>query len=118
MKKKTPANLRKVEKKIKKLVAEGRYVIKDIPVNPVPIEVDGYTFIGVTIDGAWEREDSVGFVIRWACKGVGFGELTFYRRPKEGPQLHCQNECMGPKFCTAVLKAFLASCKLADQMVM
>lgn len=44
-----------------------------------------------------------GFTIEWSCKGVGFGELTFYAN-SSGWQ--CETECMSKDFINAVLKHF------------
>jgi hypothetical protein len=43
-----------------------------------------------------------GILIRWSCKGVGFGEL--YVQEKDG-QLHFETECMGRQFVKDVMCA-------------
>jgi hypothetical protein len=42
-----------------------------------------------------------GFIVGWAAKGVGFGELTV---GFEGGKIKVDDECMGREFCDAVLK--------------
>lgn len=53
-----------------------------------------------------------GFIIGWGAVGIGFGTLTFYYG-KDG-KLHCDNECMSPDFCRAVLEAMMLEANLDD----
>lgn len=56
-------------------------------------------------------EGELGFTIRWATIGAGFGETTFYMG-RDG--MHCDNECMSREFVSLVLAKFLEGVKLDD----
>ena len=74
-----------------------------------------YEFTKVTLE-LWspnERNDG-GFVLRWGCKGVGFGEFAF---AKEGDKVVCDNECMGKGFILETFKAFLDTVELDWEVV-
>lgn len=114
MKKKKPASAAAI-KKIKKLVAEGKYTIDVPPMLEVPVKVGNWEFSAVTIGGTFKHDRGEGFDIRWAVKGFGFGGLTFVRRP-DG-RVECDNECMSREFITACLTAFVLRCKLYDETV-
>lgn len=45
-----------------------------------------------------------GFIVRWAKKGIGFGEYTVYIDNETG-EVKVDDECMGPKFITEVFRA-------------
>jgi hypothetical protein len=45
-----------------------------------------------------------GFMIRWSCRGVGFGELAI--EMKDG-KIKVDDEYMGKEFCLAVLRKLL-----------
>jgi hypothetical protein len=47
--------------------------------------------------------------IKWAMRGFGFGELTFWM---EDGKLHCDNECMSRETVKKIL------CLMADQAVL
>lgn len=113
-----PLSNEEVMKTIRDCVAEGRIDIDLPPALPVPIEVNGYTFTAMYLSDTWSRPDSVGFIIKWACKTKirGFGELTFYRHPPKGP-LRCQNEMLNREFVEAALTAFARHVKLDDEKV-
>lgn len=54
-----------------------------------------------------------GFMLKWACQGIGFGEIAFVQDKKKG--LICDTECMSKDFVDAVLKYFLnKSVKFVD----
>lgn len=73
-------------------------------------DLDKLEFTSVRLSSVWERGDEKdcpwdsGFVIRWGCKGVGFGEFAF---AKKGDKVYCDNECMSREFVLAVFKAWL-----------
>lgn len=47
-----------------------------------------------------------GFLIRWSCENVGFGEVAFFN--KDG-QLFCDSECMSDEFVSQLLAYVLKS---------
>jgi hypothetical protein len=53
--------------------------------------------------------DEHALVVEWETVSAGFGEVTFYR---EGEQLFCETECMGPDFVKAVLAKLVDGCEL------
>ena len=59
----------------------------------------GYVRLGYSFDNITGQ----GFVLKWSCKGVGFGELTFI---KDGDKTKCETECMSSEFVQAVLDEF------------
>lgn len=88
---------------------------------------DRYTFEEVVFCSAWketparpanpEREhpeyigNDGGFRIDWCHKGIGFGQLLFYKSREDG-RIHRRNEFMSQDFIKAAL------CHLVDNMVM
>jgi len=102
----------KIRSKILKAIREGRVDIKPIPkfTDIKSIDINGYIFHGIDIDFTWNRKDSLGFVIRWACKGKvnGFGECQFF---KKLGKLQCNSEGLSKEFCNALLTAFLICCE-------
>jgi hypothetical protein len=67
----------------------------------------GYVRLGYSFDNITGE----GFVLKWSCKGVGFGELTFI---KDGDKTKCETECMSPGFVQAVLDEFYRNLTLID----
>jgi hypothetical protein len=55
-----------------------------------------------------------GFVIGWAAKGCGFGELTF--RAHRGEPFVCDSEYMGRQSVAAILEALARDCVLECEM--
>ena len=102
-------------KKIKKLVAEGRVVVDTPTMLEVPIKVGKWEFVACTLGSTFKHDRGEGFVIRWAIKGFGFGNLTFVRRP-DG-KVECDNECMSREFVQACMAAFVLRCKFYDETV-
>lgn len=43
-------------------------------------------------------------IIGWSAKGVGFGEIIFYRKNKK---FYCETECMSKEFVKAVMDSLL-----------
>ena len=70
-----------------------------------------YNILSTELGDTWSKKEANlkhnkgGFVIRWVCKDIGFGELTFYVNPKG--KLVCSTECMNKAFTDAVMKHFL-----------
>jgi len=78
-----------------------------------------YNILSTSLGNTWsEKEANLkynkgGFIIRWVCKDIGFGELTFYKNPKG--KLVCETECMSESFVRQVMEHFLKSTKLLDK---
>ena len=102
-------------KKIKKLIAAGKFGIDSPPLLEVPVKVGKWEFSACTIGNAWKNERGEGFEIKWGIKGFGFGVLTFVRRSNGA--VECDNECMSREFVQACLTAFVLRCKLLDETV-
>ena len=54
-------------------------------------------FTYTKLSGPWgpHSGNDGGFIIQWGCKGVGFGELAFYK--KDG-KIYCDTEMESKKF--------------------
>lgn len=66
----------------------------------------GYTFTKPHKQDSLGFQHNCGFVLQWACKEVGFGELVFSRK---GSKTMCENEGMPRAFIDAALKYWLDS---------
>lgn len=71
-----------------------------------------YDFLYVKLGYAFDNQTGQGFVIQWACKGIGFGELTFI---KAGDKVECETECMSAGFVKSVLDEFYRNLILKDK---
>ena len=71
-----------------------------------------YTFQYVRLGYAWQLDDQVGFILKWAADNIGFGELTFI---KDSNGTICETECMSKKFIKAALEHFLNTIELVDK---
>lgn len=47
------------------------------------------------------------FLVSWARKGIGFGEITLYFKDNK---LHIESERMNPKFVKGILSALVDDC--------
>ena len=72
-----------------------------------------YDILSTSLGDTWSAKESNpkhnkgGFIVRWTCKNIGFGELTFYTNTKG--KLVCSTECMSKTFVDAVMRHFLDS---------
>jgi hypothetical protein len=88
-------------------------------------------FLYTVITAAWQRlpedvEDPPvvgGFVLSWAAKGIGFGQITFSQVAKRGkrkkPQrpevaLECHSEAMGAEFVQQALAHWISTMDIKD----
>jgi len=53
---------------------------------------------------AFAGEDRSGFIIKWAKKGIGFGEFTISIDNKT-MEVHTDDECMGAEFIAETFRA-------------
>lgn len=99
MKKKT---ISKITNKVKQALKKKEYIILS-------------TSLGDTWSAkeANPKHNSGGFIIRWVCKDIGFGELTFYV-DKKG-KLFCETECMSRAFVDKVVEHFMNSVNFLDK---
>ena len=77
-----------------------------------------YDFLYVKLGNTWEawekdgRGNEGGFVLNWAAEGIGFGQLTFFKR---GEETECYTECMSDEFVKAVIDYFFKEMKLTNK---
>lgn len=62
-----------------------------------------YDFTYVKLGYVFDNQSGRGFVLKWSCKGIGFGELTFI---SAGDKVKCETECMSAGFVKTVLDEF------------
>lgn len=71
-----------------------------------------YVFDYVYMDYSFDNMTGQGFVLKWSCKGIGFGELTFVKNDRK---VVCETECMSPEFVRAVLDEFYKNLTFVDK---
>jgi hypothetical protein len=83
---------------------------------------DCVEFGGAFVHKTKTNGERQGFIIKWALKDYGWGELTFHIRGSfdedgvfhsQGP-LECDTECMDKKFVEHVLKKLLDTVQYND----
>lgn len=65
-----------------------------------------FQYINLDVFGSNHKHHDGGFIIRWGCKGIGFGEATFVNDKERG--LIVETECMGKEFLEALMKEFVS----------
>ena len=92
--------------------------------KPSPTPPKTYDFEYVKLGIGWMDDNATtherlqgtaktaGFTLHWAAKGVGFGQLTFY---KDGKKTTCETECMSKEFVRQAVEFWLASLKYKDK---
>jgi len=77
-----------------------------------------YKFIYVKLGDCWQpwekdgEQYDGGFTLDWAAEGIGFGQLTFFKR---ADGCECYTECMSSEFVRAALDHFFKEMKLTDK---
>lgn len=74
-----------------------------------------YKFIYVQLKSTWKSNPGVndgGFILKWAAKNVGFGELAFYKKDNK---TICDNECMDRNFINQAIQYWLNSIEYKDK---
>jgi hypothetical protein len=77
-----------------------------------PASVDEWQFTHcemVAFDHSMDRpEGREGFLIQWGVRGIGWGELTFYKEPDGTYRV--DNECMGQQSIERIVLEFVRKC--------